>query len=55
VTYRLASSGTAGCSLAKGASLKAKKGGTCRVTATKAGDSNYLVGLSTTAKVTFTK
>jgi hypothetical protein len=54
VSYALASAGTAGCTLVKGTSLRAKKTGTCRVTAIKAGDSNYDPVHSPTTTVTFT-
>ncbi len=50
-TFTLVSSGTAGCSLS-GAVLSYTSGGTCTISATKAGDSSY--NSATTGTVTFT-
>jgi hypothetical protein len=52
VTYSVTDGSATGCSLS-GDQLCAKKIGTCVVTATKAGDSNYLAAASRATKVTF--
>jgi hypothetical protein len=55
VTFAVSNPGSAHCTLVMGKKLKAAKQGRCRVTASKAGDTNYLSGRPTTATVTFTK
>jgi hypothetical protein len=53
VTYVVTTTGTAGCSITGGATLKATSVGTCTVTATKAANGLYLVGSSNATTVTF--
>lgn len=54
VTYALDGSGTASCSLSSGV-LTSGHAGTCTVTATKAGDSDFLVKSSSSSMITFAK
>ncbi|MFT7506930.1 MAG: hypothetical protein ACI92I_000066 [Acidimicrobiales bacterium] len=51
VSFAVTTAGTAGCSIA-GTTLSYSTGGTCTVTATKAGDTNYFVATSTPATFT---
>jgi hypothetical protein len=53
VTYAVTTTGTAGCSITGGTTLKATSIGTCTVTATKAANGLYLVGSSNATTVTF--
>jgi hypothetical protein len=53
VTYAVTTTGTAGCSITGGTTLKATSIGTCTVTATKAANDLYLVGSSNATTVTF--
>lgn len=52
VTWTLAAGSSAGCSVS-GNALKARRAGTCTVTATKAGDTTYQAASSAATKVTF--
>lgn len=53
VTYTIASGGTASGCLISGTELRTSSAGTCKVVATKAATTNYLIAYSDTATVTF--
>ena len=55
VTYAVITTGTAGCSIFSGTTLRATSPGTCTVTATKAASGIYSADSSTTTTVTFSK
>ena len=55
VTYAVTTTGTAGCSIFSGTTLRATSPGTCTVTATKAASGIYSADSSTATTVTFSK
>jgi hypothetical protein len=55
VTYAVTTTGTAGCSIISGTTLRATSPGTCTVTATKAASGIYLSDSSNATTVTFAK